>query len=236
MGSQLSMLRKELDSSREQFAISEEEKLKTQERLNVLEKMVNYHLDSAINSMLNGKRGDQQIHSGTVVECTKQMNVQLSVKESDKLEDAIDKFFGGEVKEGFKSLVTGATDAVLGNTSMGEHEGENMFIQWSDNALLRLDAYYYRWNFSSHEIIQNVEGVIGVVVMKRVIDLTKTDPQVLTWAISRQAKKTSVNEEEATEMIDEAVTIIKKVSSLQEVLKSMQTEDENKEKGKHDSD
>jgi len=41
------------------------------------------------------------------------------------------------------------------------------------------------WNFTSSQVITDVEGTSGVIMMKRVIDLTKTDPQ---WAISRQAQ------------------------------------------------
>ena len=104
------------------------------------------------------------------------------------------------------------------------HEGTNMFIVWTDNALLRLDAYFYRWNFTSSQVITDVEGASGVIMMKRVIDLTKTDPQVLTWAISRQAQLLD-KEEETSEMIDKAISIIKKVDVLQDCLRDIQIVD-----------
>ena len=185
-----------------------------QERLNVLEKMVNYHLDNARTEMLAGERNDQEIDTGTVVEFSKQVNISMSSEPNPELEDAISDFFGGNLSGGFGSLVSVAVEAVLGNSSMGEHEGTNMFIQWHNNALLRLDAYYYRWNFSSTEIIQDVEGASGVIVIKRVVNLVNTDPQVLTWAISRQASLLGTPDS-ASEMIDDAVAIIKKVSDMQ---------------------
>ena len=218
MGNPISSLRKEIDQS-------EAEKEKMQERLNVLEKMVNYHLDSAKTEMLNGDRNDQEIDTGAVVEFSKQVNISMSGKPSDELEDAIKSFFGGSIVGGFEKLVSVAVDAVLGNASMGEHQGNNMFIVWSDNALIRMDAYYYRWNFSSDEIIQNVEGASGAIVMKRVIDLVKTDPQVLTWAISRQASLMG-NPDAASSMIDDAVAIIQKVSVLQQAVHSIESEEE----------
>ena len=55
-------------------------------------------------------------------------------------------------------------------------------------------------------------------MMKRVIDLTKTDPQVLTWAISRQANLLD-KKEEPRQIIDEAIAIIKKVDTLQDCLR-----------------
>ena len=126
---------------------------------------------------------------------------------------------------GFEKLESIAVDAVLGNASMGEHEGNNMFIVWSDNALIRMDAYYYRWNFSSNEVIHTVEGASGAVVMKRVINLVNTDPQVLTWAISRQASLMG-NPNGASAMIDDAVAIIQKVSALQQTVHSIETEEQ----------
>ena len=146
--------------------------------------------------------------------------MNISIKKDTKvvsnMEDAIANFFGGSINEGFKKIIEVAVDGVLGNASVGEHEGTNMFIQWSDNALLRLDAYYYRWNFSSSEIIRHVEGVSGVLIIKRVINLVTTDPQVITWAISKQAE--SLGEEEATKMIANAVSFIKKVTRLQDAI------------------
>ena len=151
----------------------------------------------------------------------------MSNKTNPDLQDAITDFFGGtkdSVLSGFAKIIKGGVDAVLGNSSMGQHEGTNMFIVWTDNALLRLDAYFYRWNFTSSQVITDVEGASGVIMMKRVIDLTKTDPQVLTWAISRQAQLLD-KEEETSEMIDKAISIITKVDVLQDCLRDIQIVD-----------
>ena len=216
-----------ISSLREQVNQAEAEKVKQQERLNVLEKMVENHLESAKASIVNGERGDQEIHTGTIVEFNKQVNIKLSNKQSDDLEDAINNFFGGNISGGFKDLVKVAVQAVLGNSSMGEHQVTNMFIQWSDNAVIRMDSYCYRWNFSSNEVIKDVEGAVGVVIMSRVIDLTKTDVQVLTWAISRQARHLG-NPDQAGQMIDDAVSIIEKVAALQQKVKTKEDEDRNR--------
>ena len=218
MGNPVSKIRHNLDHS-------EEEQREMKERLNVLEKMVNFRLENAKEQMIRGERGDQEIHTGTVVELNQQVNIDLSKQESPELEEAIKEFFSGHIVKGFEHIITLSVESVLGNASMGEHEGSSMFIVWSNNALLRLDAFYYRWNFSSNEVIQDVEGASGTIVMKRVIDITKTDPQVLTWAISRQAAVLGVPEQ-AGKMIDDAVEIIKKVSELQITLRSTEIEEE----------
>ena len=189
--------------------------------------MVENHLEGAKASILNGERGNQEIHTGTIVEFNKQVNIKLSNKPSDDLEDAINNFFGGNISGGFKDLVKVAVQSVLGNSSMGEHQVTNMFIQWSDNAVIRMDSYCYRWNFSSNEIIKDVEGAVGVIIMSRVVDLMKTDVQVLTWAISRQARHLGTPNQ-AGQMIDDAVSVIKKVAALQQKVKIKEDEDHNR--------
>ena len=104
---------------------------------------------------------------------------------------------------------------------MGEYETSSMIIMWTDNALLRLDTYYYRWNFASQGIIDSMEGVMGMLMVKRVIDISKTDPQVLTWAISRQASLLG-KESETIKMIEEAMEIIKKVAVFQKQVKMIE--------------
>ena len=227
MGAAVSAIRNQLDNS-------DEEDKAMQQRLNVLEKMVNYHLDTAKVSMLGGERGDQEIHTGTVVEFRKQVNISLSKGGSSKensLEGMIKDFFGGQIMSGVEKLLLGGVETILGNATMGEHEDTSMFIVWSNNALLRLDLYLYRWNFSSDEIIKDVEGVTGVLAMTRVINLTKTDPQVLTWAISTQAQFAG---EDANGLIDQAVGVIKKVSALQQAVKAIEDDEQSKEKGEKD--
>ena len=51
------------------------------------------------------------------------------------------------------SWVQLGANTVLGNTSIGEYETTDMFIVWSNNALLRCDAYYYYWNFATKGVI-----------------------------------------------------------------------------------
>jgi hypothetical protein len=123
---------------------------------------------------------------------------------------------------GLEKIVALGAEAILGNDSMGEYETTDMFIVWTNNALLRCDTYYYRWNFVSKGVINDAEGVVGVLLVKRVVDLTKTDPQVLTWAISKQAVKQGLAEDKIEGMIDSAMKVIPKVVSLQADVKALE--------------
>ena len=172
---------------------------------------------------MNGLRGDQQIHSGTVVQLFKQVNLKMENKDSPDLEEAVDDFFSASFLKGFGRLVNVGIRSVLGNTTMGEYRNNSMLIAWKSNALLRCDTYVYRWNFHSKGVIEKVEGAIGILMIQRVIDITKTDPQVLTWAITRQARLLHPDEDENV-LIDKALEVIMKVKVFQKEVASVETD------------
>uniref|UniRef100_A0A1X7UED6 Uncharacterized protein n=1 Tax=Amphimedon queenslandica TaxID=400682 RepID=A0A1X7UED6_AMPQE len=121
-----------------------------------------------------------------------------------------------------------------------------MFIIWNSNALIRCDSYYYRWNFTSSGVINDSDGCAGVLLVKRIIDATKVDPQVLTWAITNQVMRDldqddhdmhegylptrpTVDgprpddiEKRAAEVIDSAMKVLEKVVEFQAKVKFME--------------
>lgn len=226
MGAEISLIRKEIGKP------TDNDKMKQQEGLQILEKMVTSRLNEQEHHMIAGERGDQEIHTGTIVEVFKQVNIQIQTDDkpvSDELEKRIDNVLSGDagvvsgIISGLAKIVDVALNTVLGNESMGEYEKSEMFVVWRDNALLRYDVYCYRWNFAAKGVIQDTEGVSGVLLMKRVIDLTKTDPQVLTWAISRQARALG-DPKKADDMIKDAMKVLKESIDFQSEMKKMELE------------
>ena len=217
MGQSVSAIRDEAKRA------NEDTRRKMEERLQILEKMVQGNLEKQQHHIIAGERGDQEIHSGTVVQAFKQVNVVMSEKGSTDLENAIDDFFQGSYMSGFSKLVAMSVKAVLGNSSMGEYQSSSMLIVWTDNALLRCDTYCYRWNFSSAGVIEQVEGAVGVLMIQRVIDISRTDPQVLSWAITRQVRACA-DERDEVEMIEKAMSVLKKVARFQQEMKAIRKE------------
>ena len=183
MGSPISTLRAALEPT------DESTKQEIEQRFQILEKLVHSKLETAKENMLVGQKYDQEIHSGTVVAKHEQINITKKHGTPQDLKESLHNFFQGDFIDGLEQIVQLGADTVLSNYCMGEYEKTDMFIVWSHNALLRCDAYYYRWNFCSNGVIKDMEGVLGVYLVKRVIDLTKTDPQVLTYAISQMADR-----------------------------------------------
>ena len=200
------------------------EKHAIEERCHILEKMLQARLEKQMEVILSGHRNDQEIDTGTIVQLVKQCRIIINEQTSDKIKDGIIDFFCADFIGGLENIVEGAADTVLMNESLGEYETTDMFIVWTANALLRCDAYYYRWNFASTEVIKDTEGVAGILLVKRVIDLTKTDPQVLTWAITEQATRAAPKNKQTNEITDpdEVQAEVKKmISAAMKVIESV---------------
>ena len=213
MGQSAAKIREQTRASEE---MQEEEKAKIEERLQILERMIKGRLNTVKENILAGERNDQEIHSGKVVEELQNITIVQS-QEAGSIKDAVSDFFDGHFMKGLQAVLDTAIDAVLGNASIGEYESSNMFIVWHNNALLRCDVYTYRWNFANKGVIDNCEGVTGAFMCKRAIDMTKTDPQVLTWAVSRQAAALNM---EAGSLIDSAMKTLNKVISFEANLRA----------------
>ena len=212
------------------------ERQEMEQRLQILEKMLDQRLETRKIHILSGEKNDQEIDTGTIVSLHKMVYIKQAKGASQDLKKAIHQLFAGDFIGGLESIVMLGADTVLGNDSMGEYEKTDMFIVWTDNALLRCDAYYYRWNFVSKSVINQTEGATGILLVKRVIDLTKTDPQVLTWAISRMADRLNHAEPkppkpvDPQELIDQALKVLEKVAAFEAKVKALTVVEEKKEK------
>ena len=169
------------------IAQAKAQKDETLERLDFLEKMAKSHLQANQAKILQGERNDHEIHAGTIVEQLQKVHVTTSEKSKigKEVSSAVGDLFSGDIAGGIEKIVNLTCSSILGNTSAGEFEAKDMFILWSDNALLRVDYYFWRYNFSGGSIITDIEGVSAYCVIKQVLDWEKIDPQIITYAISR---------------------------------------------------
>ena len=180
------------------------------EKLAMLEKMAHAQLESKVDTILHGKSDDEEIHKGKVVAKHQQIYCDASSK-PDQVENAIKDFFDGDLLEGAKNLILAGIDELLGNTSIGENESEDMIILWENNALLRVDVYYWKWNFSQKGVVDVAENVLAMYCAKRVINPVEVDPNVLVWAITRMCVKKGMNNDEALDYIKSIMEKLKEV-------------------------
>lgn len=191
MGNSISTVREDAKSA------DRETRLEIEERLNILEKAVRSHLDCEQLSIVAEDRGDKEICTGMVVDVLRKVNVVMSLtsKEIGPLivEDVIKSFFSEVNLTGLDKLINSSISEIVANTKVGEHSLSHMIVLPTSisSLFLRCDAYYYRWNFASRGIINNLEGVIGVLLLKRVVDITKTDNKVLKSALLDTLNRTA---------------------------------------------
>ena len=121
----------------------------------------------------------------------KKVNIVMSSRSKENMSpfvnDLINSFFGEVKLRGLDKLINFDLSKVAGRTAVGEHSVNHKIIlptNLTSQSFLRCDAYYYRWNFDSKGIIEDMKGVVGVLLLKRVVDVTKTDRKLLDSALS----------------------------------------------------
>ena len=204
MGQSLAALRAE-EAKQEQNA---------KEKLAMLEKMAQAQLSSKVQTILHGSADDEEIHKGKVVAKHQQIYVDAS-SNPEQVESAIGDFFDGDLAGGAKKLILAGVDELLGNFSIGENETEDMLILWESNSLLRVDVYYWKWNFSMKGVVDVAQNVFAMYCAKRVINPSEVDPNILVWAISRMCIKKGMSEDEALDYIK---NIVQKLNQVKEYI------------------
>ena len=190
-----------------------EQEQKAKEQLAMLEKMAQAQLNSKKELILHGTSDDEEIHKGIVVAKHQQIYCDASSK-PEQVESAISAFFSGDLLGGLKELIFAGVDELLGNYSTGENECEDMLIVWENNALLRIDAYYWKWNFSEKGIVDVAQNVLAVYCVKRVINPNEIDPNVLIWAITRMCTSKGMESKKALDYVEDIMEKLKGVKKF----------------------
>ena len=189
------------------------------ERLTFLQTMANTTLDAKVNEIIHGQEGDLKIHGGTIVEIHKRVEVKHEDK-AKSLEEAVDTVmtdglkgvFSDRVKGTIGGLVKTAIATFFCNDSVGEVKQDDMIVVWDNNALLRVDYYLWRYNFSTRKIMEHIDSIFAYVVIKRVVDTSTVSPDVVSYAISHAFLD---DDQEALREIKDVTNIVKRIKALQ---------------------
>ena len=214
------MAKKILSSDADDHRVAE-----LRERLTFLQAMAETTLEAKTNEILHGQEGDLKIHGGTIVEVHKRVEIKHedSAKTLDEavdatMEDGLRGVFSDRVKSAIGGIVKRAIAMFYCNDSIGEIKQEDMIVVWDNNALLRVDYFLWRYNFSSKKILEHVDSVFAYAVIKRVVDVSTVSPEVVSYAISHAFSE------------DDAKAILKEVDSVTQIvgrIKKMQAIEKN---------
>ncbi|KAI9743495.1 MAG: hypothetical protein M1818_002808 [Claussenomyces sp. TS43310] len=174
MGNVVSDMVKQIDRADEKERVAKEQlelmmKL-ADARLDTFEgKLKNMFLDkeSAAKTSVPGKRA---------LRFERSVRVDTGSAGAPGVEQAVDAFFGAAqtgtqgVLDGFKAVVKTGLKAILGDTSAGESYDEKFFVCIKHNAIVRVDMYTYRYNFSNEGVISTHKNVLAYILCISVVD------------------------------------------------------------------
>ncbi|KAL8925066.1 MAG: hypothetical protein Q9208_003750 [Pyrenodesmia sp. 3 TL-2023] len=123
--------------------------------------------DSAMKTSVPGKRA---------LRFERSVRVDTGAAGAPGVDEAVNAFFGAAktgaegVLEGFKAVVKTGLKAILGDTSAGESYDEKFFVCIKHNAIIRVDMYTYRYNFSNEGVISTHKNVLAYILCISVVD------------------------------------------------------------------
>ncbi|KAJ6022156.1 hypothetical protein N7540_007660 [Penicillium herquei] len=186
MGNQLSVLIEK--------KAQEPDGAKVREQLDILMKLADARLDtfeSELTAMFldNESTAKRSVPGKRALRFERSVRVNCSEKGyTDDLASTIDTYFGyggskGSVKpagvekdalDAFKTVVTRGMGEFLTDTSVGEAYDKKFFVCIKHNAIIRVDVYIYRYNFTQGGVFteNKYNNVLGYVLCTSVVDHT----------------------------------------------------------------
>lgn len=133
--------------------------------------------------------GKVQVIGKRAIAYKEQYHVGLGSKSEvlTKIGASVGSFLTGktrEITDGILNIASIAVDAILGDTSIGEVEDKTWFVIPQHNAVIRIDAKFWRYNFSAKGIITDTENVFCYVCAKSVVDYKALSDAEFIYLIS----------------------------------------------------
>ncbi|KAJ5609427.1 hypothetical protein N7528_009994 [Penicillium herquei] len=185
MGNQLSVLIEK--------KAQEPEGAKVREQLDILMKLADARLDtfeSELTTMFldNESTAKRSVPGKRALRFERSVRVNCSETYGDDLASTIDTYFGyggskgiakpagveKDALDAFKTVVNRGMTEFLTDTSVGESYDKKFFVCIKHNAIIRVDVYIYRYNFTQGGVFteNKYNNVLGYVLCTSVVDHT----------------------------------------------------------------
>ena len=120
-----------------------------------------------------------------VVERVQRMSITITHAAAGEVSRVVDDTFGKGFLEGIKSLVNAGLRKLLENASPGEKEDSGFCVVYSNNSLLRVDYYMYKYDLTSTGVVKEMSNGFLYFAQIGVLDLEKVNPQVLLYELTK---------------------------------------------------
>jgi hypothetical protein len=174
------------------FTGADEKSLQAKERLDLLKNSAEAHLKIAelhIAEMLHGTAGgisDLYIVPGSVQNFQQGYTCSSGETVDAGISTAVDQFFAGNVKDGFKTIIQSALSALFADTTTGEQEKDYYFVTMEHNAFVRVDVHIWKYYFSQKGITDTLDQAFCYTFVKSIVDHQKVSLDTMVYLVSSQ--------------------------------------------------
>ncbi|KAL6714002.1 hypothetical protein ACLMJK_008496 [Lecanora helva] len=174
MGAALSAVSNALDTSNADEA-------KAKEQLELMMKLADARLDTfegELKSMFLDHDGAMKtsVPGKRALRFERHVAVDTEKTPGDGVDKAVDAFFGAAdtgakgVLDGFKNVVKTGLSTILGDNSAGESYDKKFFVCVKHNAIIRVDMYTYKYNFTTTGVISTHKNILAYILCISVVD------------------------------------------------------------------
>ena len=158
---------------------------KAVQELQMLQELMVNKVAAATSKMREQALKDPKVPIVAFVDTSEKYSVSVSNVPDEDITKSIKDMFGGNIIQGLVSLIGVALNQFLGNTQAGVSEQNDYHIVFSDNALLRIDVMFYKYEFSSKGVEDERRNGFCHCTQAAVVDLKKVSPEVLLYELTR---------------------------------------------------
>ena len=191
---------------------------KAVQELQMLQELMVNKVAAATSKMREQALKDANVPIVAFVDTSEKYSVSVSNVPDEDITKSIKEMFGGNIIQGLVSLIGVALNQFLGNTQAGVSEQNDYHIVFSDNALLRIDVMFYKYEFSSKGVEDERRNGFCYYTQAAVLNLKKVDPQVLLYELSR-----TIGEENIPEAVKELNSMAEFAEQLYQVINQLTT-------------
>ncbi|MBL7821216.1 MAG: hypothetical protein JNL65_11425 [Saprospiraceae bacterium] len=169
---------------------ADEKAAQAKERLELLKNSAQAHLQLAENKISEALLGNSGgisklfIVPDTVLGFQQGYTVSSSETIDAGLDTAIDQFFSGNTKDGFKTVVKSGLSALFADTTTGETLKDYYFVAMEHNSFIRVDVSIWKFYFSQKSIQDTVQQAFCYTFCKSIIDHKKVSLDTIIYLVS----------------------------------------------------
>lgn len=200
----------------------EDPKVEVKDQIKVLEELGNSIMDAQSERMQAKALEDTRLPIVAIVDTLKNSHISAHDGVGQGVNKVVDNLFNGDFLKGLKNALTTAVNTFLGNAEAGRDEMSEFYVVFEKNALLRVEVYCYKYQFSSEALKKHGSSMFCYVAQIAVLDAMTTNSQVILYEVT---KSIGDKMEDALALLEKDSKFVEKFMEKLKKLKSAQKKD-----------